>query len=112
MGNKELGMKHHNACGVSQLLIRGDKLKYNYSNTISFCEIDSKIFILNETTNQFFSLDKVGFLLWKKIIKLDLFDCIKEIAEHYNQPTVKIEKDIAGFVEKLVQYGLLVESNE
>lgn len=87
-------------------------MKYNYGNALSFCEINSKIYILHEATSNFFCLEKVGFLFWKKIYKMDLAQCIEEIVEYYQQPVYKIERDLTDFAKKLVQYGLLVEGNE
>lgn len=43
---------------------------------------------------------------------MDLTQCIEEIAEYYQQPVYKIERDLTDFAKKLVQYGLLVEGNE
>ncbi len=41
-------------------------MKYNYGNALSFCEINSKIYILHEATSNFFLFRKSRFSFLEK----------------------------------------------
>ncbi|MCR8845067.1 PqqD family protein [Paenibacillus sp. SC116] len=76
-------------------------------NVIEYEELD-EIILINMNQNNFYSLDYIGSLMWKKLRELkDVSKVAEFISREFNENHMEIEKDIIDFIKELKKVGVI-----
>jgi hypothetical protein len=84
------------------------KSKITLSKNVFAQEIDDETIILDSTTQEYFSLNEIGKVIWSLLEEKNNLEEIKaEMLEMYEVPQEQIEKDLLNFIQALEQKGLI-----
>ena len=82
---------------------------YEASGDVVVREVENEIIIIpfasgfDDTENEPYILNTTGQAIWHKLNgRRSLKDIVKDLAAEFNAPAKVIEKDVIGFVEKLL----------
>ena len=71
-------------------------------------EIDEETIILDSETQEYFSINEIGKVIWSLIEEKKNLEEIKaEMLDMYEVPEEQIEKDLLNFIQALEQKGLI-----
>jgi hypothetical protein len=84
------------------------KSKVTLSKNVFLQEIDDETIILDSTTQEYFSLNEIGKVIWSLLEGNKNLEEIKaEMLDMYEVPQEQIEKDLLNFIQALEQKGLI-----
>ncbi|WP_368029613.1 PqqD family protein [Arcobacter sp. s6] len=84
------------------------KSKVTISKNVFAQEIDDETIILDSTTQEYFSLNEIGKVIWSLLSENKNLEQIKEeMLEMYEVPEEQLEKDVLNFLQALEQKGLI-----
>jgi hypothetical protein len=84
------------------------KSKVTISKNVFAQEIDDETIILDSTTQEYFSLNEIGKVIWSLLAENKNLEQIKEeMLEMYEVPEEQLEKDVLNFLQALEQKGLI-----
>lgn len=84
------------------------KSKVTISKNVFAQEIDDETIILDSTTQEYFSLNEIGKVIWSLLAENKNLEQIKEeMLEMYEVPEEQLEKDVLNFFQALEQKGLI-----
>ena len=84
------------------------KSKITLSNNVFAQEIDEETIILDSETQEYFSINEIGKVIWSLIEEKKNLEEIKaEMLDMYEVPEEQIEKDLLNFIQALEQKGLI-----
>jgi hypothetical protein len=84
------------------------KSKITLSKNVFAQEIDDETIILDSTTQEYFSLNEIGKVIWSLLEEKNNLEEIKaEMLDMYEVPEEQIEKDLLNFIQALEQKGLI-----
>lgn len=71
-------------------------------------EFDGAMTMLNSRSEQYFSLDDVGTLMWDAIVQTQsLREAHRRLMEEFDVDPVQLEEDLLTFAYELIEEGLL-----
>jgi coenzyme PQQ biosynthesis protein PqqD len=92
---------------------------YGPSNDVVAREIEGEIIIvplvsgLGDMEDELFTLNETGKAIWERLDgQKRLSDVMQELYEVFEAPAEEIAKDVIGFMEELLERGILVETSE
>ena len=84
------------------------KSKITLSKNVFAQEIDDETIILDSQTQEYFSLNEIGKVIWSLLEQNNQLEEIKaEMLEMYEVPQEQLEKDLLNFVQALGAKGLI-----
>ena len=84
------------------------KSKITLSKNVFAQEIDEETIILDSETQEYFSINEIGKVIWSLIEeKKNLAEIKAEMLDMYEVPQEQIEKDVLNFLQALEQKGLI-----
>ena len=84
------------------------KSKITLSKNVFAQEIDEETIILDSVTQEYFSINEIGKVIWSLIEEKKNLEEIKaEMLDMYEVPEEQIEKDLLNFIQALEQKGLI-----
>ena len=84
------------------------KSKITLSKNVFAQEIDEETIILDSTTQEYFSINEIGKVIWSLIEEKKNLEEIKaEMLDMYEVPEEQIEKDLLNFIQALEQKKLI-----
>ena len=84
------------------------KSKITLSKNVFAQEIDDETIILDSVTQEYFSINEIGKVIWSLIEEKKNLEEIKaEMLDMYEVPQEQIEKDLLNFIQALEQKGLI-----
>ena len=84
------------------------KSKVTLSKNVFAQEIDDETIILDSVTQEYFSINEIGKVIWSLIEEKKNLEEIKaEMLDMYEVPEEQIEKDLLNFIQALEQKGLI-----
>ena len=84
------------------------KSKITLSKNVFAQEIDEETIILDSETQEYFSINEIGKVIWSLIEeKKNLAEIKAEMLDMYEVPEEQIEKDVLNFLQALEQKGLI-----
>ena len=84
------------------------KSKITLSKNVFAQEIDEETIILDSTTQEYFSINEIGKVIWSLLEEKKNLEEIKaEMLDMYEVPEEQIEKDLLNFIQALEQKGLI-----
>ena len=84
------------------------KSKVILSNNVFAQEIDDETIILDAITQEYFSLNEVGKVIWSLLSQNKNLEEIKvQMLEMYEVPEEQLEKDLLNFLQALAKKGLI-----
>ena len=84
------------------------KSKITLSKNVFAQEIDEETIILDSETQEYFSINEIGKVIWSLIEeKKNLAEIKAEMLDMYEVPEEQIEKDLLNFIQALEQKGLI-----
>ena len=84
------------------------KSKITLSKNVFAQEIDEETIILDSETQEYFSINEIGKVIWSLIEEKKNLEEIKaEMLDMYEVPEEQIEKDLLNFIQALEQQGLI-----
>ena len=84
------------------------KSKVTLSKNVFAQEIDEETIILDSETQEYFSINEIGKVIWSLIEEKKNLEEIKaEMLDMYEVPEEQIEKDLLNFIQALEQKGLI-----
>ena len=84
------------------------KSKITLSKNVFAQEIDEETIILDSETQEYFSINEIGKVIWSLIEEKKNLEEIKaEMLDMYEVPQEQIEKDLLNFIQALQQKGLI-----
>jgi len=83
--------------------------KVTFADTVFAQEVDGEMVLLDMNSENYFGLDEVGTSIWQAIEKCrgDLQEVLKDLLEQYDVEEEVLKKDLAAFVDNLVENGLV-----
>ena len=82
--------------------------KITLSKNVFAQEIDDETIILDSETQEYFSINEIGKVIWSLIEEKKNLEEIKaEMLDMYEVPEEQIEKDLLNFIQALEQKGLI-----
>jgi len=73
-------------------------------------KVDDEIVLFDSISEQYYGLDSVGAIMWKKIKEYNnLYLVHQSLLEKFDTDSKTLEKDLLKFVEKLIENRLLKE---
>ena len=82
--------------------------KITLSKNVFAQEIDEETIILDSETQEYFSINEIGKVIWSLIEEKKNLEEIKaEMLDMYEVPQEQIEKDLLNFIQALEQKGLI-----
>jgi hypothetical protein len=82
--------------------------KITLSKNVFAQEIDDETIILDSVTQEYFSINEIGKVIWSLIEEKKNLEEIKaEMLDMYEVPEEQIEKDLLNFIQALEQKGLI-----
>ena len=92
---------------------------YAASGNVVVREVESEMIIIpfasgvDDAENEPYFLNTIGQVIWQRLEgRRSLKDIVKDLAAEFKTPVKVIEKDVIGFVEKLLMKKMLVEVPE
>lgn len=89
---------------------------YVASGDVVVREVESEMIIIpfasgvNDSENEPCFLNATGQIIWQRLNgRRNLKDIVKDLAAEFKAPVKVIEKDVIGFVEKLLMRNMLIE---
>ncbi len=84
------------------------KSKITLSKNVFAQEIDEETIILDSETQEYFSINEIGKVIWSLIEEKKNLEEIKaEMLDMYEVPEEQIEKDLLNFIQALEQKRLI-----
>ena len=84
------------------------KSKVILSNNVFAQEIDDETIILDAITQEYFSLNEIGKVIWSLLSENKNLEEIKaQMLEMYEVPEEQLEKDVLNFLQALTKKGLI-----
>ena len=84
------------------------KSKVILSNNVFAQEIDDETIILDAITQEYFSLNEIGKVIWSILSQNKNLEEIKaQMLEMYEVPEEQLEKDLLNFLQALAKKGLI-----
>ena len=84
------------------------KSKVILSNNVFAQEIDDETIILDAITQEYFSLNEIGKVIWSLLSQNKNLEEIKvQMLEMYEVPEEQLEKDLLNFLQALAKKGLI-----
>ena len=84
------------------------KSKVILSNNVFAQEIDDETIILDAITQEYFSLNEIGKVIWSLLSQNKYLEEIKaQMLEMYEVPEEQLEKDVLNFLQALAKKGLI-----
>ena len=84
------------------------KSKITLSKNVFAQEIDEETIILDSETQEYFSINEIGKVIWSLIEEKKNLEEIKaEMLDMYEVPEEQIGKDVLNFLQALEQKGLI-----
>ena len=84
------------------------KSKITLSKNVFAQEIDEETIILDSETQEYFSINEIGKVIWSLIEEKKNLEEIKaEMLDMYEVPEEQLEKDLLNFLQALEQKGLI-----
>ena len=84
------------------------KSKITLSKNVFAQEIDDETIILDSVTQEYFSINEIGKVIWSLIEEKKNLEEIKaEMLDMYEVPEEQIEKDLLNFIQALEQKRLI-----
>ena len=84
------------------------KSKVILSNNVFAQEIDDETIILDAITQEYFSLNEIGKVIWSLLSQNKNLEEIKtQMLEMYEVPEEQLEKDVLNFLQALAKKGLI-----
>ena len=84
------------------------KSKITLSKNVFAQEIDEETIILDSETQEYFSINEIGKVIWSLIEeKKNLAEIKAEMLDMYEVPEEQIEKDLLNFIQALEQKRLI-----
>lgn len=84
------------------------KSKVILSNNVFAQEIDDETIILDAITQEYFSLNEIGKVIWSLLSQNKNLEEIKaQMLEMYEVPEEQLEKDVLNFLQALTKKGLI-----
>ena len=84
------------------------KSKVILSNNVFAQEIDDETIILDAITQEYFSLNEIGKVIWSLLSQNKNLEEIKaQMLEMYEVPEEQLEKDLLNFHQALAKKGLI-----
>lgn len=84
------------------------KSKVILSNNVFAQEIDDETIILDAITQEYFSLNEIGKVIWSLLSENKNIKEIKaQMLEMYEVPEEQLEKDLLNFLQALAKKGLI-----
>ena len=84
------------------------KSKITLSKNVFAQEIDEETIILDSTTQEYFSINEIGKVIWSLLEEKKNLEEIKaEMLDMYEVPEEQIEKDLLNFIQALAQKKLI-----
>ena len=84
------------------------KSKVILSNNVFAQEIDDETIILDAITQEYFSLNEIGKVIWSLLSENKNLEEIKvQMLEMYEVPEEQLEKDLLNFFQALAKKGLI-----
>ena len=84
------------------------KSKITLSKNVFAQEIDEETIILDSVTQEYFSINEIGKVIWSLLEEKKNLEEIKaEMLDMYEVPEEQIEKDLLNFIQALEQKGLI-----
>jgi hypothetical protein len=88
-------------------------MKIKRNKKIAFRKIDGKFYLVNPETSCLHCLDEVGSDVWNVISRTgcnetDFDTLVDKIFDIYNVDRATLKSDLAGYVQKLIQKGLII----
>ncbi|NCB12077.1 MAG: PqqD family protein [Erysipelotrichia bacterium] len=84
------------------------KSKITLSKNVFAQEIDDETIILDSQTQEYFSLNEIGKVIWSLLEQNNQLEEIKaEMLEMYEVPQEQLEKDLLNFIQALGAKGLI-----
>ena len=84
------------------------KSKITLSKNVFAQEIDDETIILDSVTQEYFSINEIGKVIWSLIEEKKNLEEIKaEMLDMYEVPQEQLEKDLLNFLQTLEQKGLI-----
>lgn len=84
------------------------KSKITLSKNVFAQEIDDETIILDSVTQEYFSINEIGKVIWSLIEEKKNLEEIKaEMLDMYEVPQEQLEKDVLNFLQALEQKGLI-----
>ena len=82
--------------------------KITLSKNVFAQEIDEETIILDSETQEYFSINEIGKVIWSLIEEKKNLEEIKaEMLDMYEVPEEQIEIDLLNFIQALEQKGLI-----
>lgn len=82
--------------------------KYTIPDTVMLQTIDDESLLLDTTTEEFFSLNEMGCLIWDAMLKHNDLNTIKEeFLDLYDVSSDVLTEDLLAFTQVLEDKGLL-----
>ncbi len=82
--------------------------KINIPETLFLQKVDDETILLDSNTNEYFSINETGTLIWETLEeKKDLNSVKEEIISNYEVDEKQVEKDILNFIQEVVNKGLI-----
>jgi len=89
---------------------------YAASGDVVVREVENEMIIIpfasgiDDSENEPYFLNTTGQIIWQRLDgRKSLIDIVKDLATEYKAPVKVIEKDVIGFVKKLMMRKMLVE---
>ena len=84
------------------------KSKVILSNNVFAQEIDDETIILDAITQEYFSLNEIGKVIWSLLSQNKNLEEIKaQMLEMYEVPEEQLEKDLLNFLQAMAKKGLI-----
>ncbi|TLP36837.1 PqqD family protein [Arcobacter arenosus] len=85
--------------------------KINIPDCLFLQKVDNETILLDSNTNEYFSINEIGTLIWETLEeKKDLNSVKEEIISNYEVDEKQVEKDILNFIQEVVNKGLITIS--
>ncbi len=82
--------------------------KITFADTVFAQEVDGEMVLLDMNSENYFGLDEVGTAIWQAMQEKEtLKEALDVLLEQYDVEADVLEKDLLGFVGKLVESGLV-----
>lgn len=82
--------------------------KVTFAETVFAQEVDGEMVLLDMESENYFGLDEVGTAIWQAMQEYGtLQEVFNTLLEQYDVEAEVLEKDLADFVRKLVESGLI-----
>ncbi len=82
--------------------------KITFADTVFAQEVDGEMVLLDMNSENYFGLDEVGTAIWQAMQEKEtLQEVLDVLLEQYEVESDVLEKDLANFVNKLVESELV-----